>query len=42
MTPQDIDRMSMWQFFAMVAGAMDDGNSLSAAEADEIWDWLQG
>lgn len=39
MTPQAIDKMSMWQFFAMLSGSVE-GNGLSSAEADELWDWL--
>ncbi|MGY3607675.1 MULTISPECIES: hypothetical protein [unclassified Bradyrhizobium] len=41
MTPQQINQMSMWQFWAMVAGAMEESNSLSQAEADDIWEWLK-
>lgn len=42
MSPQDVDRMSMWQFFAMVEGMTDkEEGALSVAEADEIWDWLK-
>ena len=33
--------MSMWQFFAMIAAQIDDGKSLSSAEADDIWEWLK-
>lgn len=42
MSPQDVNKMSMWQFFSMVNGMTDqDENALSVAEADEIWDWLR-
>jgi hypothetical protein len=33
--------MSMWQFFAMVVGQMDDGAGLSSAEVDDLWEWLK-
>jgi hypothetical protein len=41
LSPQQVDQMSMWQFFALVAGQIDGGHSLSAGEADELWDWLK-
>ena len=40
MTPQQIDAMSMWQYFAMVAAASDDASKLSEAEANELWEYL--
>ncbi|MCK1503861.1 hypothetical protein [Bradyrhizobium sp. 18] len=40
MTPQQVDAMSMWQFFALVAGASEDSGALTAGEADELWEWL--
>jgi len=33
--------MSMWQFYALIAGQIDGGGGLSGAEADELWDWLK-
>lgn len=38
--------MSMWQFFAALEGYQDahnptDKNQLSAAEEDELWEWMQ-
>lgn len=44
--PSEIDRMSMWQFFAAMDGwvtAKGGGNSnaLSEAEKDDIWEWMQ-
>jgi hypothetical protein len=41
LSPQQVDAMSMWQFFAMIVGQMDDGNGLSSAEADDLWEWLK-
>lgn len=42
MSPQQVNQMSMWQFFAMVDGMTnDEANGLSIAEADELWDWLK-
>jgi hypothetical protein len=31
----------MWQFFAMLSGSVEDSNSLSAAETDDIWEWMK-
>jgi len=31
----------MWQFFAMISGQIEIGDSLSPAEADDLWEWLQ-
>ena len=44
-TPQQVDDMSIWQFVSACEGYADahnpeDQNSLSAAEADELWDWM--
>ncbi|WGG61947.1 hypothetical protein [Brucella intermedia] len=38
--------MSMWQYLAAVEGYIksntpDDGKGLSAAEVDELFDWIQ-
>ncbi len=41
MTPQQINAMSMWQFYAMLSGATESSNALSSEEADEIWEWLK-
>jgi hypothetical protein len=45
-TPQQVDQMTVWQFFAAVdgfvkanGGAAD--STLSETEKDEIWDWMQ-
>ena len=40
MTPQQIDAMSVWQYFAMVAAASDDASKLSEAEANDLWDYV--
>jgi len=42
MTPQQVDQMSMWQFFAMFDGMSDDSESLTAEEIDELWEWVRG
>lgn len=42
MSAQQVNQMSMWQFFAMVDGMTgDDEKGLSIVEADELWDWLK-
>lgn len=41
MTPQQINAMSMWQFYAMLSGATEESNALTGEEADEIWEWLK-
>lgn len=46
-TPQEIDRMSPWQYAAAVEGYRahhdpEAGKELSGDEADELWDWLKG
>ena len=41
MTPQQIDRMSMWQFWAVLSGAVEGQEGLTAEEADDLWDWLK-
>ena len=45
-TPQQIDDMSMWQFFAalngyIAANSPKDGNKLTDAEADDLFDWIE-
>ena len=40
MTPQQVDQMSMWQFFAMLDAMADDGDGLSAEEADDLWEFI--
>lgn len=46
MTPEQVDRTSIWQFIAACEGFVkandpDSGKSLSATEQDEIWAWMQ-
>lgn len=46
-SPQDVDRMSAWQFMAALEGFVsandpDGDKTLSTGEADELWTWLQG
>lgn len=42
LSPQQVDGMSMWQFFAMVDAMSDEGKGeLTSAEADDLWDWLK-
>lgn len=46
-SPVEVDRMSMWQFFAACEGYRqahdpEAGKELSNAEVDEIWAWMQG
>jgi hypothetical protein len=40
MTPQQIDAMSMWQYFAMVAAASEDAGKLTEAEASDLWEYV--
>ena len=45
-TPQDVNRMSMWQFFAALNGFVEaktpkENKKLSAAEADDLFNWLE-
>lgn len=40
MTPQQVGAMSMWQFFAMLS-EQTESNGLSAAEADDLWEYLK-
>lgn len=44
-SPQEIDRISMWQFMAVCEGFMKanggDDNKLSAVEADDLWDLVK-
>ena len=40
MSPKQIDAMSMWQFFAMLSLSVD-SPGLTAAEADDIWEWMK-
>lgn len=45
MSPIDVDALSLWQFNAAVEGYLDahvpEDRSMSGAEADEIWAWMQ-
>lgn len=46
-SPQQVDEMSMWQFFAAIDGYVKANGgggkegALSDTEKDEIWDWMQ-
>lgn len=45
-TPQQIDRMSVFQYLAALDGFVeahggDKANALSGDEADDLWQWLQ-
>lgn len=43
-TPQEVGKMSMWQFMAAVDGyvkAQGGGEKMSNKEADELFEWLQ-
>lgn len=45
-TPQQIDQMSMWQFFAALNGYIaantpKDSNKLTESEADDLFDWIE-
>jgi len=44
-TPQQIDEMSLWQYFSALNGYLaahtpKDAKKLSAREADELWEWV--
>ncbi|MET3899670.1 hypothetical protein ABIB57_003632 [Devosia sp. UYZn731] len=44
-TPQQVNTMSMWQFFSALNGFIaantpKEGNKLSTSEADELFDWI--
>lgn len=43
-SPQQVNAMSMWQFYAAVDGfvkSRQSGGKLSDTEKDGLWDWLQ-
>lgn len=45
-TPQQVDDMSMWQFFAALNGYIEantpkQANKLTDAEADDLFDWIE-
>lgn len=43
-TPQHVDQMSVWQFFAALDGWLEantSGEGLSESEKDDLWDWMQ-
>lgn len=49
-TPEQVDRMSMWQFIAAVEGWIkantsedekSEGGMMAQKDADEIWEWMQ-
>lgn len=44
-TPQQVNDMSMWQYFAALNGYIEantpkDGNKLTASQADDLFDWI--
>lgn len=46
-SPQEVDRMSPWQFVAALEGFVsahdpDGEKRLSDAEKDELWEWIEG
>jgi hypothetical protein len=46
-SPQEVDRMSPWQFMAALEGFVsahdpDGDKRLSDSEKDDLWQWLQG
>lgn len=46
MTPEEVDRTSMWQFLSACDGFIkandpDAGKGLSQTEADDLWAWMQ-
>jgi hypothetical protein len=46
LAPNDVKKMTVWEFIAVADHWMEahdtgDDRKLSAAEADEIWDWMQ-
>jgi len=44
MTPEEIERMSIWQFNAAVVGwasQFGESGKMSKSEEDELWGWLQ-
>lgn len=45
-TPQQVDDMSMWQFFAalngyIAANSPKEGNKLTESEADDLFAWIE-
>lgn len=45
-SPDEVDRMSLWQFMAAAEGFArandpDAAKELSAGEADDLWKWMQ-
>lgn len=46
-TPQEVRRMSIWQYLAALEGYVlahnpDADKALTESEKDDIWQWLQG
>ena len=41
LSPQQVQAMSMWQFFAAVDGMTPNEGGLTSAEADDLWKWMQ-
>lgn len=33
--------MSIWQFHAVVAASIEDGNALTEDEREALWDWIK-
>jgi hypothetical protein len=45
-TPQQVNEMSMWQYFAALNGYIDantpkEGNKLTDSQADDLFDWIE-
>lgn len=45
-TPQQVDEMSLWQYFSALNGYLaahtpKDAKKLTASEADDLWEWVQ-
>lgn len=45
-TPQQVNDMSMWQFFAALNGFIEanspkEGNKLTESEADDLFEWIE-
>lgn len=46
-TPQQVNEMSVWQFFAALDGYIKansggDGAELTGEELEDLWDWIKG
>lgn len=45
-TPQEVNELSMWQYFAALDGFHEANNpdaskEMSAAEVEDVWAWMQ-